>query len=53
MPSKTPNLYCVKCKKRTPNSTTVSRLFARNGTPMVQTKCPVCGIKKTQFVKAD
>ena len=32
--------YCVKCRKDT-----------KNIDPNMQSKCPVCGIKKSRFVK--
>ena len=44
------NTYCVKCKKDTENidpkmfRTKINRLI-------MQSKCPVCGIKKSRFVK--
>ena len=52
MSKKAPNLYCVKCRRKTANATPLSRLMARNGTPMIQTECKVCGTKKTQFVSS-
>ena len=42
--------YCVKCRKNTENLN--SKIFkSKNGRLIIQTKCPVCGIKKTRFVK--
>ena len=37
--------YCVKCRKNT-------KLFkTKNGRLIMQSTCPVCGIKKSRFVK--
>ena len=42
--------YSVKCKKNTENLD--STIFkARNGRLLMQSKCPVCVIKKSRFVK--
>ena len=43
-------IYCVKCRKDTENidPKTVRR---RNNRLIMQSKCPVCGIKKSRFVK--
>ena len=42
--------YCVKCRKNTENLN--SKIFkAKNGRLIMQSKCPVCGIKKSRFVK--
>ena len=42
--------YCVKCRKNTENL--ASTIFkAKNGRLIMQSKCPVCGIKKSRFVK--
>ena len=44
------NTYCVKCKKDTENID--SKIFiAKNNRLIMQSKCPVCGIKKSRFVK--
>ena len=42
--------YCVECRKNTENldSTTFK---TKNGRLIMQSKCPVCGIKKSRFVK--
>ena len=42
--------YCVECRKNTENldSTTFK---TKNGRLIMQLKCPVCGIKKSRFVK--
>ena len=42
--------YCVKCRKNTENSN--SKIFkTKNNRLIMQSKCPVCGIKKSRFVK--
>ena len=42
--------YCVKCRKNTENLN--SKIFKTNNRRLiVQSKCPVCGIKKSRFVK--
>ena len=42
--------YCVKCRKNTENLD--SKIFkTRNGRLIMWPKCPVCGIKKSRFVK--
>ena len=42
--------YCVKCRKNTENLD--STIFkTKNGRLIMQSKCPVCGIKKSRFVK--
>ena len=44
------NTYCVKCKKDTENLN--SKMFrTKNNRLIMQSKCPVCGIKKSRFVK--
>ena len=44
------NTYCVKCKKDTENVN--SKMFrTKNNRLIMQSKCPVCGIKKSRFVK--
>ena len=42
--------YCVKCRKDTEN---IDQKMARtkNNKLIMQSKCPVCGIKKQRFVK--
>ena len=42
------NTYCVKCKKDTENLN--SKMF-RTKNNIMELKCPVCGIKKSRFVK--
>ena len=42
--------YCVKCRKNTENLN--SKIFkTKNRRLIVQSKFPVCGIKKSRFVK--
>ena len=44
------NTYCLKCKKNTENVN--SKIFkTKNDRLIMQSKCPVCGIKKSRFVK--
>ena len=44
------NTYCVKCKKDTENLN--SKIFrTENNRLIMESKCPVCGIKKSRFVK--
>ena len=42
--------YSVKCRKNTENLS--SKIFkTKNNRLIMQSKCPVCGIKKSSFVK--
>ena len=42
--------YCVKCRKDTENID--PKMFrTKNNRLIMQSKCPVCGIKKPRFVK--
>ena len=42
--------YCVKCRKDTINID--PKMFrTKNDIIIMQAKCPVCGIKKSRFVK--
>ena len=44
------NTYCVKCKKDTKNID--PKMFrTKNNRLIMQSKCPVCRIKKSRFVK--
>ena len=44
------NIYCVKCKRDTGNLN--SKIFrTKNNKLIMQSKCPVCRIKKSRFVK--
>ena len=41
---------CVKCRKKTENLD--SKIFkTKSGRLIMQSQCPVCGIKKSRFVK--
>ena len=43
-------IYCAKCRKNTENLN--SKIFkTKNNRLIMQSKCPVCGIKKSRFVK--
>ena len=42
--------YCIKCRKNTEHLN--SNIFKwKNDRLIMETKCPVCGIKKSRFVK--
>ena len=42
--------YSVKCRKDTENVN--SKMFRKkNNRSVIQSKCPICGIKKSRFVK--
>ena len=44
------NTYCVKCRKDTENiNPTMFR--TKNNRLIMLSKCPVCGIKKSRFIK--
>ena len=42
--------YCMKCRKDTENIDP-KMVKTKNNRLIMQSKCPVCGIKKTRFVK--
>ena len=42
--------YCLKCKKNT-ESINPKVLKATNGKTMILSKCPICGSKKSKFIK--
>ena len=42
--------YCVKCRKDTENSNP-TMFRTKNNRLIMQSKCPVCGIKKSRFIK--
>ena len=43
-------IYCVKCRKNTENLN--SKIFkTKTGRLIMQSKCPVCGITKSRFLK--
>ena len=41
--------YCVKCKKDTENIDPI-KFRTKNNKLIMQSKCSVCGIKKSRFV---
>ena len=42
--------YCIKCRKDTENLNT--KIFkTKNNRLIMHSRCPVCGIKKSEFVK--
>ena len=43
-------IYCVKCKKDTENINS-KMVRTKNNKLIMQSKCPVYGIKKSRFVK--
>ena len=44
------NTYCVKCRKDTENID--PKMFrTKNNRLIMQSKCPVCRIKKSRFIK--
>ena len=42
--------YCMKCRKDTENIDP-KMVKTKNNRLIMQAKCPVCGIKKSRFVK--
>ena len=42
--------YCVKCRKDTENIDS-KMVRTKNNKLIMQSKCPVCGIEKSRFVK--
>ena len=42
--------YCVKCKRDTQNIDT-KKVRTKNNRLIMQSKCSVCGIQKSRFVK--
>ena len=45
-------MYCGKCKRITGTSN-IERVVTKNKRNMLRGRCDVCGIRKTQFIKAD
>ena len=43
-------IYCVKCRKDAKNIDP-KMVRTKNNRLIMQSKCPVCGIKKSRFVK--
>ena len=44
------NTYCVKCRKDAENIDS-ERFRTKNNRLIMQSKCPVCRIKKSRFIK--
>ena len=44
------NIYCVKCRKDTENIDP-KIVRTKNNRLVIQSKCSVCGIKKSRFLK--
>ena len=44
------NTYCIKCRKDT-RSIDPKIVRTKNNRLVMQSKCPVCGIKKSRFIK--
>ena len=44
-------IYCVKCKSKT-DTLNPEMVTTKNNKAMIKGKCSVCGITKTQFIKA-
>ena len=44
------NTYCIKCKKDTENIDP-KIVRTKNNRLVMQSKCSVCGIKKSRFIK--
>ena len=44
------NTYCVKCRRDTENIDP-KMVRTKNNTLVMQSKCPVCRIKKSRFIK--
>lgn len=46
-------MYCVKCRaKKEVDESTTTKETAKNGKPMLKSKCPDCGTGMTKFVAA-
>ena len=43
-------IYCVKCRRDTENIDP-KLVRTKNNRLIMQSKCPICGIKKSRFVK--
>ena len=43
--------YCVKCRKKKTENLESKIFKTKNGRITMQSKCAVCGIKKSRFVK--
>lgn len=47
------SIYCVKCRKHTPNNGDIKIIITKNGRRRAKTKCLVCGIEKSIFISSD
>lgn len=45
------NLYCLKCRAFTQNSSDPRKATTSNGRHMLKTTCKKCGTKKSVFTK--
>ena len=43
------DIYCVKCKARTPTKN-VTETTTKKGQPMLKGTCEVCGTRKGKFI---
>ena len=44
------NTYCIKCREDTENINP-KIVRTKNNRLIMQSKCPICGIKKSRFIK--
>lgn len=51
MESKISNIYCVKCRKHTPNIGDIKIITTKNGKMRAKVKCSVCGVEKSSFTQ--
>ena len=42
--------YCLSCRKIAEN-TNLKIVKSKNNRPMIQSNCPICGSKKSRFIK--
>ena len=42
------NIYCVKCKKKTPTLNLIESV-TKNNRPILKGTCDICGTKRNQF----
>ena len=45
------NTYCVNCRKDTAENIDRKIVRTKNNRLVMQSKCPLCGIKKSRFLK--
>ena len=43
-------IYCVKCRTKTGDAS-LQPAVAKNGRPMIKSRCTACGMTKSRFVK--